>query len=259
MKAIAYSTLRRHPLDFWPGTETLVESPGGDRFAAIEIVPDDATVPDVIQTYSAFSGCSGSPDNADLLELELASLLEGEYPRFLAMRLLMREWSRRLHDNRLNIILSDYPGLKSRVRSYKGLFKPECRGSALVFEQHEVETGPESCVLVNRIELDSVASARCFDPLCLVSSSFGIYDWPGPPAGASLLARLASCGVEKGRVWNWDTCRLLKFVCAESLPLFLQHGNWDNAKVFVYVPSKDLMAHVLIAESLFGAEVSEAC
>jgi hypothetical protein len=260
MKIIVYEPLLDLPTMTeirWPGGQALAGWPGRDRLTAIRVLFAEKTAAEHVEKYldSSCRSASSGPSCADWRGSEDGSSPSG----FLLSRLLLREWTRVLHMDRLDIIVSDEPAAKSRLRNYRGLIDAECRKRASSFNQHEIEVTAQSSVLLNRIEVDSAARISCFRSLGDTFRSFGVYGWPGPPMGDQLLARIGTCYVQQGRLWQWREDRLLPVVCTDSTSMFFLQGlaSDANLELVLYLPKQQLSAHMEIAETRFGATRDE--
>ncbi len=166
-------------------------------------------------------------------------------------RLLVREWASQLHLARFSLIISGAPDATSRVRSYKGLLRKECRDNTLAYEQFEREVRNEVSYIVNRAIVASDCPSRCFGPLSDVSAGFGTFDDPKSPRVP--IKQIADYYVDEGKVWAWDTRRLLPGMCCGSTAIFFLRGTANREKLVmsVYLPRNWLIPHLEVIRSTF--------
>jgi hypothetical protein len=160
--------------------------------------------------------------------------------RFLLSRLVLREWTHTLHQDRMSIFFCREPAVTSRIRTYKGIFSKECRITALSYDQVEIETGRGTSSLLNRVGLDASASPSCLFGLADTFRAFAILGGGNSLAGPCVLTGVASCFGEVRGVWRWNAEKLIPGVCIGSSSLVFMQGaaNETTLQMIAYIPAR---------------------
>ena len=241
----------------WPGSTALKTADKDQSFAAMLLLVDEDAVRAIHEAYSlSLAGREGDEQiDVDMRAFEVEG--PGRSGRFLIARLVIREWARALHGDRINIVLGDEPRLKNRIRSHKGLVPGHCKASVLKFEQLEVETNSRSSALLNRIEIDSSTDPSCLVLLGDTFRSFGMFDWPDQPGGDLHFSHLASAYANANGVWRWDAALVLSTAFASSSSFFFLQGvaNETLLQLVVYIPVEQLGAHLKVLTKRFQPDV----
>ncbi len=208
-----------------------------------------------VEAFGTGDQCNNLAALSVLLDEETSGATED---RFMRSRLLMRNWTKFLHEDRTNIFLSDEPRLSSRVRTYKGLVCPECSTAAITFDQLEVPLERRSSVLINRIEIDSAAPVSCLIPLGDTFRSFAVSGWYNSHDGDQQLSKIASCYRKERGIWRWDSSLLLPLICVDQSVLFFLRrvAHETILQMIIYLPQKQVSSHLKLARAQFNAQVS---
>src|SRR6266566_2937102 len=193
----------------WPGADVLGQWADLEKFGALHVSVHEETVPQAMEAYTTSS-------------VDPASIPQRKLGRGGLVRLLIREWTSQLHQDRVNVLFGEELEFKSRVRPEMGLIASECKRAAISFDQAEFELTKESSILINRMEVTSAcleSCVACFRPLGDTFLSFGVFGWRDP-GSETLLAQIFRSFVHKGGFWQWDSSRLLPVVCMGSSCLF---------------------------------------
>lgn len=254
MRIDFYRTLPLSPRNEirWPGADAVIGWLDRGEFAAMHVWLCENEAQEDLEFYEV-----STPDRPTDWSLDVQETLPS---RAVLMRLLLQEWAQRLHDDRINVVLSDEPRAKSRLRSYRGLLSADCRAIALSFHQAEFELSEDQSVIINKVEADSVGFQSCFELLGDTFKAFGVYGWPGPPQVDTGLGRIGVCFEYQRRLWQWESSRVLPVICTGPASLFFVQGvaNETSSQLILYLPADELESHLQVAQTLFGAVSSAA-
>ncbi|MBI1190954.1 MAG: hypothetical protein GC200_09775 [Tepidisphaera sp.] len=258
MKIIIYESLARKtivPAIRWPGNSMMRHWPRLDDYSALFIRFEE-------KTAREWTGAAGTgrlhPLATSPIYLSTSDVNDSEVARFVMAQLLVRNWAKILHQDRIDIVTSDWPDIKNRVRTYKTLFDAKVRSQAIDFEQREVEVNSQASVLVNRIAIDSSVQYSRLSPLALGDTlrSFGIYDY-SPSLRDGLFEQIVNCYDDQGRMWRWSLSQLLPVVCNDfaSLLFFQGLASDTGLEMVVYLRREQVCDHVEMSVALFNAQV----
>jgi len=237
----------------WPGDEGLdTRNPWPKRgeYSAIVVRIHQETALKVAEVYresTAVSSAAGvGPLDADLVVAP---------NRAIFARILVQEWARALHGDRIALFVSSEAHLRGRVRSYKGNLDKRCRHGCISFRQGEFGVAGQSTVILNEAIVGSDGLNFCFDQLGDTFRSFGAYEGSSELHPDERLGQVFSCFEMQRGIWTWDAARLIPTICDGTSSFFFLQGlaSATTIELVAYLPVADVESHLNVARSRFGA------
>ena len=243
----------------WPGAEHVVCWNERNDYSAIQAIFNESDARQCLTIYREWLTQSFQSH-----ESEVSACVQnwGTHAiRELVAHLLVREWTRVLHNDQIDIILTDRPEPQNRVRSFKGLFGKTAKADALHFEQIELAVGDEMSVIFNRLTLSSSMLSQYATVLGDTWQAFGLFDLStNSHVSNNALETLSSCFHSRNRWWRWDPRLTLPAICKQGTSMLFFQGLANNTtlELILYLPRNQLSKHAKLAQEQFGAEIFTA-